>query len=106
LWNKKAPAVAGAFLFVFRRFLRGYWENACFLGGVFVVKMWWIRGGSWSDMPSQMEGEKPSWFEDLFFTLFGEFVSLRTKSMKARSDEGCIRDYPSVVADEAAWGNV
>jgi hypothetical protein len=57
LWNKKAPAVAGAFLFVFRRFLRGYWENACFLGGVFVVKMWWIRGGSWSDMPSQMEGE-------------------------------------------------
>jgi hypothetical protein len=51
LWNKKAPAVAGAFLFVFRRFLRGYWENACFLGGVFVVKMWWIRGGSWSDMP-------------------------------------------------------
>jgi hypothetical protein len=66
-WNKKAPAVAGAFFVCFQAFLRGYWENACFLGGVFVVKMWWIRGGSWSDMPYQMVKNMPR-FEDLFFT--------------------------------------
>jgi hypothetical protein len=51
-WNKKAPAVAGAFFACFQAFLRGFRENGRFWGGVFVVKMWWIRGGSWSDMPS------------------------------------------------------
>jgi hypothetical protein len=41
---KKAPAVAGAFFVRFRPFLRVVLENPLFFDGVFVVKMWWIRG--------------------------------------------------------------
>jgi hypothetical protein len=46
--GKKAPAVAGAFFVSFREFLREILESARFLGGVFVVTVWWIRGELWS----------------------------------------------------------
>jgi hypothetical protein len=47
-FGKKAPAVAGAFFVSFREFLREILESARFLGGVFVVTVWWIRGELWS----------------------------------------------------------
>ena len=45
--GKKAPAVAGAFFVFFREFLREILESARFLGGVFAVTVWWIRGELW-----------------------------------------------------------
>ncbi len=45
--QKKAPAVAGAFLCFLLEFLRVvlemWWES----GGVFMVKLWWVRGKRW-----------------------------------------------------------
>jgi hypothetical protein len=44
--------MAGAFFCLFTGIFEGGLENVRFLGGVFVVKMWWIRGESWSIEPS------------------------------------------------------
>jgi hypothetical protein len=44
--------LAGLFFAFLLAFLRGVLENVRFLDGVFVVKMWWIRGESWSLDPS------------------------------------------------------
>jgi hypothetical protein len=46
-WNKKAPAIAGAFLCSFAGVFEGGFGNCGFLGGVFVLRLWWIRGGLW-----------------------------------------------------------
>jgi hypothetical protein len=35
-------------LLLLRAFLRVVLEDALFLRGVFVVRLWWIRGGLWS----------------------------------------------------------
>jgi hypothetical protein len=48
----KSPGCGRGFFAFLRAFLRGALENVRFLDGVFVVKMWWIRGESWSIEPS------------------------------------------------------
>jgi hypothetical protein len=40
--------VAGAFFVLLGVFLRVVLENVRFLCAVFVVGLWWIRGGLWS----------------------------------------------------------
>jgi hypothetical protein len=43
----KSPGCGrGFFCAFYGRFLKGGLENVRFFGGVFVVKMWWIRGES------------------------------------------------------------
>jgi hypothetical protein len=39
--------VAGAFFVLLLVFLKGVLENARFWCGVFVVRLWWIRGELW-----------------------------------------------------------
>jgi hypothetical protein len=45
--RKKVPAVAGAFLCFLLVFFEGVLENVRFWCGVFVVRLWWIRGELW-----------------------------------------------------------
>jgi hypothetical protein len=40
--------VAGAFFCVFAGIFEGGFEKCVFFWCVFVVKLWWIRGESWS----------------------------------------------------------
>jgi hypothetical protein len=47
LFQRKAPAVAGAFFAFLRAFLRVVLEKWVFLHGVLVVSCWWIRDESW-----------------------------------------------------------
>ena len=61
-----------------------------FLDGVFVVKMWWIRG-ELSLLKRRVKNMPRSkdYFRGLyFFATLGELVSLTTKSRKARSLAG------------------
>jgi hypothetical protein len=45
--RKKFRRLPGLFFALFRAFLRGVLEKVRFLGGVFVVKAWWIWGELW-----------------------------------------------------------
>ena len=44
---KKVPASAGTFFVLLLVFLRVVLENVRFSCGVFVVRLWWIRGELW-----------------------------------------------------------
>jgi hypothetical protein len=46
--RKKSRRLPGLFFVLSRAFLRVVLENARFLCGVFVVRLWWIGGESWS----------------------------------------------------------
>ena len=63
--------MAGAFFFAFYWcFFEGVLENVRFLCGVFVVKLWWIRGELWSVGDRFVVGSKHAKVLKYFFRYF------------------------------------
>jgi hypothetical protein len=66
--------VAGAFFVFLRAFLKGVLEKAGFGRGFWVVRLWWIGGGSWWFEYATCGGWKFSIFLKYFF--FIGFIAL------------------------------